>query len=390
MKGSILNLKHITLNMKELLFNILIMLVVPAAAGFLLGYQMKAHQIKNIPTIIVDHDNSSLSQTLVKEIRTNEIFNVTNYSQNDEDIKILMDKEKIRVGIIIPSSFSKDLTNGNAPKVLIFYDGSQMAITGVAKARMSEILLSIKTEYLQELMQKKLGVMPGVSKNKVLPMYFTTRCLNNPTKNYINFLLPGFIISIIQVVIVMMGVNIIKKENKYFFWLLIKGISWSILGVISIVISFGIQFKYFGMPFRGTRSGSLMLTIIYSFGMVAYGMLFGLIIPKKLFALQISALTVLPSMLTGGFSFPLFAMPDFFEKLGIIMPFVHYAETIRSLCVNDLNLSDILPEIHWLFKFAIYMWISSFVVFMLKKFIKKEINYIKNKKQNSKKEAQYD
>ncbi|WML36776.1 ABC transporter permease [Clostridium sp. OS1-26] len=370
---------------KNLFFSFLFVLGIPIICSFVLGYQMKQHQVQHIPTIVVDHDNSQFSKMLINEIKTNEIFNVTNYSDRDEDVKDLMGQEKVRVGVIIPKDFSKDLVNGNAPKVLIFYDGSQMAVSSAAKARMSEILLSIKTGYLEKLVQGKLGKMPEVSRDYVLPMYFNYRVLNNPTRNYINFLIPGMIISLIQVSLVMMGVDIVKEDEKNYLWLWIKGILGGLLGVISIGISLAIQFKYFAVPFRGTFNGAAILTVLYSIGLVNYGVLIRLILPEKVLALQVASIPILLTTILAGFTFPLLAMPSYFHKLAEFLPFLHYGEVIRDLCLKDIGISYILPQINWMIKFVLYMWIASFGVFMLKKIVKKKYTSIKSKKDHQQK-----
>lgn len=385
MKEKIVDFIHLGLKIKNLFFSFLFVFGIPVLCSFILGYQMKYHQIQHIPTIIVDHDNSQFSQMLIKEIKTNEIFNVTHYSERDEDVKDLIDQEKARVGVIIPQSFSKDLVSGNAPKVLIFYDGSQMAVTSAAKSRMDEILLTIKTAYLKNIVEGKLGVMPELSKNYVLPMYFSYRLLNNPTKNYINFFIPGMIISVIQVSLVMLGVDIVRKDEKNYLWLWIKGIIGGLLGVLSIWASLGIQFKYFAVPFRGTVTGGIILTVLYCIGLVNYGVLVRLILPEKIAALQVSAITILPTSILAGFTFPLMAMPEFFKSLAKILPFLYYGEAMRDLTLKDISIDYIMPQINWMLKFVLYMWIASLAVFILKKFIKKGCNHIRNKKSQQQK-----
>jgi ABC-2 type transport system permease protein len=77
-------------------------------------------------------------------------------------------------------------------------------------------------------------------------------------------------------------------------------------------------------------------------------------------------------------------MPEFFQKMARIEPFVYYAESIRDLCLKNLDLKYVLPQINWLFKFLIYMWIASFVVFILKKIIKNRLKYILDNRKKQK------
>lgn len=379
MKIDILKYISIRLRIKNILILFLFVIGIPSICSLILGYEMRDHQIQHIPTVIIDHDNSAFSQMLVKEIKTNEIFNVVYYSEDDNDVKNLIEQDKVKVGVIIPNSFSKDLNGGNAPKVLVFYDGSQMSITSAAKSRMDEILLTIKTGYLKKLMEGKLGVMPEVSKNNALPMYFTYRLLNNPTKNYSNFLIPGMLISVIQVGLVMIGTYRVRSKEKYYLWMWLKSLFWGVIGGISLLITLGIQFKYFAMPFRGSINALFILTFIYSIGTVSYGMLVRIIIPEKILAIQIGALSVLPTSIIAGFTYPLLAMPTFFQEVSKFLPFVNYAEAIRDLCVKDISFNYVMAEARWLSRFLIYTWVASLIIFICKKLIKKGYYDFKNK-----------
>lgn len=116
MKEIVLKLKERFIKSKEIIVSVMLLLIIPAISSYALGYTYSEHVVKNVPTMIVDHDDSTLSKNFITQINTNEVFNVVNYSENDNDIKNLMDEGKVVVGIIIPANFAKDLNDGKAPK----------------------------------------------------------------------------------------------------------------------------------------------------------------------------------------------------------------------------------------------------------------------------------
>ena len=365
---------------KKRLMLFIMLFAIPICLSFLFGYSMQAKQIKHIPAIIVDRDNSALSRTITEEIRSNEIFNIVGYSQKYSDVEDYIEQGKAMVGVIIPASFSKNLVEGKGQNVLVFYDGSQMSIISAAKARMTEILLTIKTGYLKQVMEGKLNILPNESIKTVQPMFFTNRILYNPTRNYVNFYISGMLISVIQVGLVMIGADRVRNDEKYFIVHLTRALFWGLLGTISIIITLWIQCHYFGVPFLGTLKGALVLTLLYSTGMISLGMLSNLIIPNRLFATQVAAILVLPTSILGGFTFPLMAVPKFFQQLGSIIPYAHYAEPMRDLNVKAIGISYIGRDIIWLGKFVIYTWIISAAVFFCKKGVKILWNKRKQKK----------
>lgn len=373
---------------KKTLMLFVMLFVIPISSSFLFGYNMQAKQIQNIPTVVVDKDGSSFSRMLTEEIRNNEIFNIVKYSQQDSDIQSMIEQNKAMVGVVIPPSFSQDLKEGKGPKTLVFYDGSQMSITSAAKARMTEILLTVKMGYLKKVMEGKLNILPNESIKTVAPMYFSYRLLNNPTRNYVNFLIPGMLIGIIQVGLVMIGADRVGDKEKYFIVLFLKALIWGILGAVSIAATIWVQIHYFGVPYRGTLEGGLKLTLLYSIGMISFGMLVKLIIPNKLIATQVAALLVLPSSILGGYTFPLMAMPKAFQQIGEFIPYVHYAEPLRDLCMKSIDISYIASDMNWLAKFVTWIWIALVIVFFTKKIIKILWNKLCDKKHQKQEKQQ--
>lgn len=355
------------LKWKDLLMIFIVIVVIPVSVSFMLGYEMQANQIKNIPTAVVDHDSSSFSRMLIDEIRTNEIFDIKYYPENDDDIKNLIDGGTAEVGVIIPKGFSDDLKKADAPKVLIFYDGSQMSVASAAKSRMNEILLTVKTGFLKKILEGKLNMVPEESLKQIQPISFNYRLLYNPTKNYRNFMLPGMLVGILQVTLTIMGVMIAEKNQSKFWNLLIHNLKWGIMGTASTIITIGIQCLYFNLPYRGSLLAGIYLTLIYSFAMVGFGMIFGMLIPDYTFATQIACILVLPSSILCGYTYPLMAMPDIFKFVGSVLPYVHYAEPLRDLCMKSIDMKYIMQDIIWLGKFFCIELVIYTVIYFVKK-----------------------
>lgn len=117
-------MKETILKFKYMITPILMLFIIGIGGAIVLALEFSAHSLSQIPTIIVDHDNSLLSQSFVRELRTNSTFNIVAYSQIDNDVKDLIDKGDIAVGFIIPKNFSKDLTDGKNPNIMVVYDGA--------------------------------------------------------------------------------------------------------------------------------------------------------------------------------------------------------------------------------------------------------------------------
>jgi ABC-2 type transport system permease protein len=305
---------------------------------------------------------------------------VTNYSDSDDVIKNLMDRGSITVGIIIPEEFSKDLLAGKAPKIMILYDGAQMSVVGSAKTRIAEILGTIKASYLIKIGEGKLGIMPEVAKNNIMPIQSNAILVGNPARSTANFIIQGMLIGITQIGIIVLGVLIVKEKEKYFL-LLIKSISFGAIGAISILFSLGIQFKYFGMPYKGSIMAAAVLTILFSIITINLGVLFHLIRNNKVAAIYSSTLVISSTVLLSGYTFPLIAMPDLFKNICRIIPFLYYGIPMRDLSLLGLSFKEVLPQIYALIQYMIFTWIGIFVILIIKRVLKRDYKF-KNKTLN--------
>jgi ABC-2 type transport system permease protein len=106
------------------------------------------------------------------------------------------------------------------------------------------------------------------------------------------------------------------------------------------------------MPYKSTLVGGVIVTLLYSSVILMIGYIIGSIIPERTLASQISAVIVLPTTILGGYTWPVVAMPAFFQWLAKIIPFYYYGDTVRNLCLKQLEFHHVLPVIEIMCTFA--------------------------------------
>lgn len=334
----------------------LVFIVIPLATGLILGYEMSGNVAMSIPTVVVDHDHSEFSRSFAEYVDESEYFDVVEEADHDGRVEEMLYQREAYVGVIIPEDFYRDMRDGKAPKLLTVYDGSTMAVMSSAKSAMTEILLTLKTGYMMKIYEGKLGAVPADVRNHAIPIDVTYRLLFNPTRNFRNFVLPGMLAALIQVAIACMGAERAgeMRDQKLPFSAHLKTIChWGLLGAISIFLMLLEQYLFFEMPYKGTLMGGIAVTLLYSGVILMIGYIIGSIIPERTLASQISAVIVLPTTILGGYTWPVVAMPAFFQWLAKIIPFYYYGETVRNLCLKQLEFRHVLPVIEIMCVFAV-------------------------------------
>jgi ABC-2 type transport system permease protein len=340
---------------------VLFLLVIPLVASFFLGYLFTGHVVQHVPTVIVDHDNSSMSRSLVRSIQTNQSFDVKVFSDRDDDVETLLYRSEATVGLIVPKDFEKDLLIGKNPRVLAVYDGSQMSMTGAAKSRLAEVLGTVRAGFLMQVSEGKLGLQPQASTKTVLPMSYTIRILGNPSKSTASFLLEGALFAVVLVALAMVGIELVEGASRYRqVWL--RGLLAGLPGLLSLFLVLVTQSGVFGVPFEGTVPAALVLMLLFAWSVTALGTFLVLLTRNTMAAVSIGGF-LSAMMLFAGYTFPLFAMPDAFQAFAWLLPFTHFGLPMRDIALVGRTVDQVMPDALWLAGCAVVLWLANFALF---------------------------
>lgn len=336
----------------------LLYVLVPVLVGLALGYEMHGDSPVRIPTVVVNADSSQFSRDLIDYVDKTETFQIIGSAGSYDEAERLLQEGKALAGLIIPEDFYSQLLAGKSPDILLLYDGSQLAVVSVAKAGLSEIMLNMNGAYLQKVFAGKLGVLPEALAGKVLPISVTSRNLFNPTKSFRYYLLPGMLLAILQVGVAMLGAERAYERRRLrcirrdFGGDILTMLQWAGMATLSIMLCLGVQLVCFGLPWRGTVWGGVALIFAYALTVTGLGYLVGTLVPERTFAIQLAAVTVLPTSVLAGYTYPLTAMPGAYQAIAKIFPFTYFSTDIRSLCLKPMAFYHLWPHIWFLLKYA--------------------------------------
>lgn len=352
----------------RIVMSLLVFGIIPLISSFILGYEMKSDVPTNIPLVLVNHDDSEFSRTFTGFIKDSEYFRIVKYSQNDNDIEEMIKKNEAYAGLIIPKNFYSDMRAGRAPSLITIYDGASLTVVTTSKTSLSEILLTAKAAYMMSVFEGKLGKTPSEVMNYVTPIKVNYKMLFNPTRSFRSYLLVGMLVAVIQVGIAMQGADRAFESKQRGFSLAVEAreiLVTCLLSMLSIFICLLCQYFFFGMPYKGSIFALLPLTFLYASSIVLLGFIVGSIIPDRVFALQLSAVMVLPTSIMGGFTYPIYGMPTFFAKLAKFLPFHYYAQDLRHLYLGDMGIKNLMGTFAYFYKFiAVEILIATLLHFV--------------------------
>lgn len=340
----------------KLVMVLLLYVAVPLIIGLALGWEMHNGTLEEVSTVVVDMDNSEFSRTFSDMLDKTAMLNVTHAVSGTAEAEALIQSGECMAGVVIPDEFSQNMLSGNSPDMLILYDASQLPVMSVVKPAITEIMMTMNGAYLQKIFAGKLDVLPSQLMGEVSPVSVTYRNLYNPTKSFTYYLLPGMLLAVLQVGICMLGAErgFDNRKEKDLTTHVLTILLWALLGMMGVMICTGVQIA-FGLPYRSTVLGGLLMLFMYSLVITTLGYVVGLILPEKLFAVQISAILVLPTSILGGYSFPLSSMPHAYQVLGKFLPYTYMGNDIRALCLKNMEFRHILPHIGVMCEFLVVL-----------------------------------
>ncbi len=321
-----------------MLFGLPIVLIV------LFGFAV-TNEIKNSKIIICDYAKDAASQQIINQLSVSKTFHIQQGLKDYSQIEEMLKKGNIKLAIVFPSNFNRDLLHQNKAQVQIIADGSDPNVANTLTKYVTAIII----EYQQSLMPTAKIPYSIISE---------VRMLYNPElKGAINFV-PGIMALVLVLVCVLMTAVSIVKEKEMgtmevllvspinpFMVIISKAVPYLLLSIINLAVILILSVTLLDMPIKG----SLVLLIAESILLIITALSLGLLISNVAKSQQVAMLIsmmgmLIPTIFFTGFMFPLENMPLPLQIISNIFPSKWYYIIIQSVMIKGLGLSAIWKE----------------------------------------------
>ena len=298
-------------------------------------------EVKNIRVDVVDNDRSTLSRQLVQRIEASNyfIFNgqKRTYRAALKDIEA-MDADVV---LVIPLHYSRDLTQGHRPQVLI----AANAVNGTKGSMGSAYLSQIVTAHVE----------PSVA---AMQAKLSTLFLYNKHLNYKVFMIPALFA---MVMMLMCGflptLNIVGEKEagtieqinvtpvpKWAF-ILAKLIPYWLIALFVIVVNIVLSWLIYGI----TCAGPLWLVFVLAMLLALFWSSFGLIVSNYSDTMQQAVFVmwffVVCMLLLSGLFTPVRSMPHLAYHTTYVNPMHYFVDGIRTVFVRGGDFHSIAHQL---------------------------------------------
>lgn len=351
---------------------LVIILLTPVLYTVLFGYLYLPKRVSEIPLWVIDEDHSALSRAITVAAANSETFHLARIGGSVTSFQRATQQGVAFACLVIPEHFEREVKEGKSVRLLTLIDGSNMIIANSVLRGATEL----SATYSVGIQIKRLslrGTPSMYAQSAAMPVESPSHVWYNPTFNYMDFLLPGLIGTIIQQV-TLLGVALAftrEREQKLLGTalrisrsplelLMAKGITYTLLNLAVAGLSYYLAIRFFGIHFSGSISAFIILLAVFIAALVAMGLVVSVLAKDQLFATQILMLIAVPSFLVSGFTWPQMSMIKGIYTISNLLPLTHFVLPLRTLCMQNGDLSLISVHLLWLWVFMILCYLLAY------------------------------
>ena len=353
-------LTHMIRDPRTLIF----IFIMPILQLVLLGYANNT-DVKNVPTVIFNQDNSQASRSLLDSFQSTGYFSFdySVYSQSDVDTMIAGGRAK--VGIVIPPDYGAKLASGESSTVLVLIDGSDPTVASfvLSAAQLAGQAkgISVRTQQLS-----LSGTGAVMSTAAVSPVDVRTRVLYNPDLLGSYNIVPGLIaIILFQTATSLTALAIVRERERGTIeqlivtpirnWELVlaKIIPYIIVSFADTILILAVGAFLFGVPIRGSLLLLFALTGLYLLPTLGYGLFISTVAQTQQQAQLMIMPMMLPAFMLSGYIFPISSLPVVLQLVGDLLPTTYFIYVMRAVVVKGVGLDLIMPQTIALSVFAL-------------------------------------
>ena len=366
---------------------LILLLILPPFFMLMFGHAFENTQLTDVPAILVDRDQTPRSARFIEIIMKDKTFQ---WRKVGADFKGEADLigNGVKATLVIPAGWTERLDKGDPLPLPLYLDGSDtntastvegvvMQNLGTFQAKERDLIVENLPEEVIEL-GKKLPV--DIRKQFVSLMTAwnaDAKNLYNPTSRFIDFVVPGVIGLILQLITVtLMACTIAReRESGTLYQLLVTSLrrreivigkilpylAVSSVLVIMITLVAGLHFKVrFYQP-----AALALICFLFLLCSLGLGLLISAFSRTQTQAIQFSVFFLLPVFVLSGAFAPFEQLPVVVRYVAEIFPLTHFCRAFRLVNMYHAGISFYLVDLVVLLAGALITFLGA--AFLLKR-----------------------
>ena len=330
---------------------LLLVLTLPPLFTLLFGHAFETGELTGVPSLMIDRENMPRAQEFIDIISKNKTFQWRRGSPDTKNESDLL-AHGVRAALVIPRGWDESLDNGDPKPLLLYLDGGDIntadAVEGSVRQSLGDFQLKQRDRMIETLPEEvfELGKQLPVQIRKrfvsMMEMWTVDRkVLYNPKARVIDFVVPGIIGLILQLLTVtLMACTIAReRESGTLYQLMVtslrrreivigKIVPYLAVSIFLVAVIMAVSRWHFGVAFYQPAALAVicLLFLLCSLGL---GLLISAFSRTQTQAIQFSVFFLLPVFVLSGAFAPLEQLPQAIRYVSELFPLTHFCRAFR-------------------------------------------------------------
>jgi len=350
--------------------------IVPSVLMLVFGYGIIL-DVEKLPFAVLDQDRSEMSREYLHKFMGSRYFDYQGEVQSERELSPLLADSRIRLAIIIPENFQKNLTAGHPAQVQTLIDGTFPFRAQTAKGYVIAINAATNTELMAKWIAQKQGMTLEQATAMVSPVRLELRYLYNQelkSRWSVAAALVMFILMVSPPFLTALGV-VREKENGSIYniytstvtrgeFLIGKLLPYIGISVVNVFILWFMATALFDAPFKGDPFFFLLASVVYVICTTGIGLLVSLLVQTQVAAMIMTAIiTVVPSVLYSGLLIPVSSLEAAAQVEAHLFPAMYYTNIVLGSFIKGVGVEVLWGNALMLVIYAAVLWLLSFSIF---------------------------
>jgi ABC-2 type transport system permease protein len=366
---------------------LLLVLTLPPLFTLLFGHAFETGELSGVRSLLIDRDNTPRAEEFIDIISKNKTFQ---WRRGSPDIKNESDLlgHGVKATLVIPAGWNESLENGDPKPLLLYVDASDIntadAVEGSVRQSLGDFQLKQRDRMIETLPEEvfELGKQLPVQIRKrfvsMMEMWKVDRkLLYNPKSRVIDYVVPGIIGLILQLLTVtLMACTIAReRESGTLYQLMVtslrrreivigKMLPYLIVSAFLVLVIMAVSGLHFGVAFHQLPALAVvcLLFLLCSLGL---GLLISAFSRTQTQAIQFSVFFLLPVFVLSGAFAPLEQLPTGIRYVSELFPLTHFCRAFRLVNMYDAGAQFYVADLMVLLAGALITFLGA--AFLLKR-----------------------
>jgi ABC-2 type transport system permease protein len=326
---------------------LLVSIFLPLVMMFLFSYAITL-DVKPIDLAVVDESNTQESREYIARYLESGYFRMRAAQTSTKGIEDLLDRGRVRMVLVVPSTFSRDLVQGAHTSVQVLLDGSFPNTALIALNYADGITQAYSLRLQRRALEARYGKLPSPSG----AIDLQSRVRFNPALRSENFIIPGLFAVILMAFPPLLTALAVVRESEqgsiqhiymspirtweFFFG---KLAPYAVIAFVEMLLLLVAAVLWFQVPIRGSISLLLALSVLYVVASCGFGLVVSTWTRSQVVALLLAiVLTFMPAFLFSGFLFAIESMPPAFQGYTYLFPARYFTEIARGIVLKGAGM----------------------------------------------------